>query len=449
MPYRRRVLWTLVILACMVLLLAPALWNGFPLLQYDTGGYLASWYDRHLHISRSVPYGLLLVAGQWSDFWPVLILQSALTAWVLALTMRAHGLGRRPLLLLAVITTLCMFTTLPWLTAILLTDIFAGLSVLALYLLLLREEALTRGERLGLTVLLAISAATHSGTLVMLILLAAAALLVWFFDRKRIPLARLSRSALALAFGATLVLTADFLVTGEFAWTPGGPALSFGRMLQDGIVKRYLDDHCPDPSLKLCPYRAELPHNADDFFWGGGVFDKLGRFEGLNDEMRRIALASLVDYPGLQIKSMITETAKQLVLVDTGAGVVNWIWNTYETIEQHTPAVVPAMKAARQQRAGISFTIINWVQVPVAWLAMALLPFIAGYALRRKGFIGLGELNAVAALAVLANAAVFGVLTTAHNRYGARIAWVAVLAVLLTALQVARDRIPRLAETQP
>ena len=26
-----------------LMLLAPALWNGYPLLQWDTGGYLARW----------------------------------------------------------------------------------------------------------------------------------------------------------------------------------------------------------------------------------------------------------------------------------------------------------------------------------------------------------------------------------------------------------------------
>jgi len=445
MSRRRRALWALVVLACMALLLAPAAWNGFPLLQFDTGGYLAPWYDHDLHINRSVPYGLLLVAGQWSDFWPVLILQSALTIWVLALTLRAHGLGQRPLLFLGVTAVLCLVTTLPWLTAILLTDIFAGLAVLALYLLLLRDEALTRAERIGLTALLTVSSATHSGTLAVLILLLAAAGAMWLIDRTRIPLARLARAALALALGAAMVLAADLLVTGELAWTPGGPALSFGRMLQDGIVKRYLDDHCPDAGLKLCPYRATLPRDADDFFWGGGVFDKLGRFDGLNREMRHIALASLADYPGLQARSMITETAKQLTMVETGAGVVNWIWNTYDTIEHDAPVAVPAMKAARQQRAGISFTAINRLQVPVALTAMALLPFVAAYALRRKGFADLAELNAAAALAVLANAAVFGVLATAHNRYGARVAWIAALAVLLTLVRTIKERAPRLA----
>ncbi len=43
MHARDRALGALASLVCVLLLLAPALWNGFPLLQYDTGGYLARW----------------------------------------------------------------------------------------------------------------------------------------------------------------------------------------------------------------------------------------------------------------------------------------------------------------------------------------------------------------------------------------------------------------------
>src|SRR5512141_1340239 len=164
MANRDRALWALAVILSMALLIAPAVWNGFPLLQYDTGGYLSPWFDGRLHTNRSAPYGLLLVAGKWPDFWPVLIVQSALTIWMLALTLRAHRLGGRPLLLLAIVTILCLLTTLPWLTAILLTDIFAGLGVLALYLLLLRDETLNKRERSGLIVFAAASAATHSAT---------------------------------------------------------------------------------------------------------------------------------------------------------------------------------------------------------------------------------------------------------------------------------------------
>jgi hypothetical protein len=438
---RQRALWAFAVLLSLALLLAPALWNGFALLQYDTGGYLAPWYDGRLHISRSVPYGLLLVAGQWPDFWPVLFVQSALTVWLLALILRAHGLGNRPLLLLAMVAVLCLITTLPWLTAILLTDIFAGLGVLALYLLLLRDDTLNTGERTGLLALVAVSAATHSATLVVLLGLLIVAATVRLVDAARIPSARLARAIAGLLLAGLIVIAANWLVAGQLGWTPGGVALSFGRMLEDGIVKQYLDDHCPDPNLRLCADKGHLPRDADDFFWGEGVFDRLGRFDGFGDEMRRIALASLADYPALQVKSIAGETAKQVAMVETGAGVVNWIWNTYDTIKAEVPAAAPAMLAARQQqRGGISFERINRFQVPVAWLTMALLPFITVLAWRRPGNRDIAEFAATTTLAILGNAVVFGALATAHNRYGARIVWIAALAGLVAAARIMSSR---------
>jgi hypothetical protein len=52
-------------------------------------------------------------------------------------------------------------------------------------------------------------------------------------------------------------------------------------MLQDGIVKKYLDEHCLRARFVLCAYKDELPHDADQWFWDSPIFDKLGRFNGL------------------------------------------------------------------------------------------------------------------------------------------------------------------------
>ena len=82
-------------------------------------------------------------------------------------------------------------------------------------------------------------------------------------------------------------------------------------MLQDGIVKRYLNDRCPDPRLKLCPYRNALLQTADDFLWNYGIFNDLGRFDGLGEEMRFIVLRSMQEYPLQQIK-----TASRRSLID-------------------------------------------------------------------------------------------------------------------------------------
>jgi hypothetical protein len=257
----------------------------------------------------------------------------------------------------------------------------------------------------------------------------------WLFDRARIPLAGLGRAAIALTLGAGLVFAANFVVARQLAWTPGGFSLAFGRMLQDGIVKRYLDDHCPDPTLRLCAYRAQLPRDADEWFWNNDLFNRFGRFAGWGDEMRRIAIGSIVKYPGLQVQTAAIATAKQLISVAVGEGVENTVGHTYAIIEEYTPDVVPAMRAARQQRGEIDFAGVNMIAVPVALLSIMVLPLIVLWTRRRIGWADLGLLATTTATAILINAAVCGVFANPHDRYGARLAWVATFAVLLVPLR--------------
>jgi hypothetical protein len=419
-----------------VLLIAPALWNGFPLLQYDTGGYLARWFEGYLVPSRPGMYGLILLAGAWGNFWPVLIAQAAVTVWVLHLVLRAHGFAR-PWILLGVVTTLSVFTTLPWLSAILLTDILCGLGVLALYLVLARADDLRRAERWGLIALIAVAGATHSATYAVFLALLACAVIWHTQAGSPVTLKRLRNGAIALALGAVMTFAANFAVSGTIAWTPGGAALSFGRMLQDGIVTRYLNDRCPDPRFRLCDYRDELPLDADMFFWGNPIFIKLGRFAGLGREMQTIAIESLTAYPLLQLKSVVLDTGRQIVDVRSGEGVLNSIWHTYAIIERYTPWATPQMKAAHQQRGDISFTAINTLHYPLALLAILALPGIL-IVLRQRRFAAVRDMALMMVLAVLANAAICGVFSNPHDRYGARVVWLASLTVLVAALTALR-----------
>ena len=124
----------------------------------------------------------------------------------------------------------------------------------------------------------------------------------------------------------------------RLAWTPGGFALSFGRMLQDGIVKKYLDEHCPDPRLQLCAYKDQLPQTPTSGSGAATLFDKLGRFAGLGAEMEPIALACLarISRPAAQDR-----THRHRQQLSTCAPAKAWsaaIWHTYAIIERYTPA---------------------------------------------------------------------------------------------------------------
>jgi hypothetical protein len=418
------------------LLLVPAIWNGFPLLQYDTGGYLARWFEGTLEQSRSTVYGLFLSLLAQPDFWLAILVQAALTVWMLGLTLRAFGFGGRPGLLPGVTAVLAVLTTLPWLASILLTDIFAGLAVLGLYLLVFAEDTLRRAERYAVIALVAFSAAAHSATFAVALALVAAAAPVRVIFGIGSP-GGIARGAGALALGALMLVAANYAVAGRVAWTPGGPALVFGRMLQDGIVARYLADRCPDPRLKLCQHRSELPDDADVFFWGQGIFDRLGRFDGLGAEMHIIVMESLRDYPALQAQNALVAAARQLVRVGSGEGVLNTLWHSYAIVEKFVPSATASMREARQQRAGIDFASINRIHEPVALGAMLLLLPVMLLGYRQERFADVSRLAAAVALALLANAVVCGVLANPHDRYGARLAWLAPMVVMLAAARLA------------
>jgi hypothetical protein len=431
-----------------LILLLPALWNRFPLLQYDTGGYLARWFEGTLVPSRSTTYGLFLAAGWPLDFWPIVVLQAGAAIWIIGLMLRTYRFQVHPIGLAAVVATLAATTALPWLASVLLTDIFAGLAVLAFHALVWHGDRIARLERFALVAFIAFAVSSHSATYAVLLALGVAAVIVSWISAKLVPRTGLVSMTFAMVLGAALLLAGNFVVSKRLEWTPGGYGIAFGRMLQDGIVTRYLNDHCPDPRLRLCPYRNQLPLEADEFLWGDSVFDKLGRFAGLGDEMRTIVLGSLRDYPALQVKAALTATASQLVAVGTGEGIVTTLWHTYGTIKRYTPSAVPAMRAARQQHGEIGFAAINEIHVPVAWAAMALLPLIVLLGLWSADFADLGRLAATLALALLGNAACCGIISNPHDRYGSRMVWVAVFAVGLAVWRgfaVARERgmIPR------
>ena len=430
-----------------LLLLLPAIWNRFPILEYDTGGYLARWFEGYLVPSRSTTYGLFVATGWPLDFWPVIVLQALAAVWIVGLLLRVNRFDGHPLALAVVIAALAVTTALPWLSSELLTDIFAGLSVIGFYVLVWHGGRIGKAERVALVLFIAFSASTHSASYAVLLGLGAAALLGSWCSSKLVPRRWLLPMTAALALGAVMLLGANYIVSRTIAWTPGGYGIAFGRMLQDGIVTRYLKDHCPDPRLKLCPYRDQLPLDADSFLWGKSVFNELGRFDGLGDEMRTIVLESLRDYPMLQIRTALRSTVEQLVAVGTGEGVGTTVYHTYGIIDRFTPSAAPAMRAARQQHGEIHFAMINDVHVPVAWAAMALLPALIVLGVWSAEFADLGMLAATIALALLGNAGFCGVISNPHDRYGSRIVWIAAFAVALAAwraVALLRERSPAL-----
>lgn len=420
-------------------LLAPAFWSGFPIVWADTGGYLARPFEHTLELGRSALYGLLLAVGSPLDFWPALALQGLAAAFTILLTLRVYGLRRKPWLALALALALGALTSVPFYASQLMPDIFLPLAVLALHLLTFRRSQLARWQVGVLIALVAIAVAFHMTILVISAGLVAAAALLRALPRRLVleqPGLRLP--AVALCLGVALALASNFLIGGRLAFTPGGVHFVFGRLVQDGIIARYLAEHCPKPTLRLCQYREALPTTADGWLWGwDSPFYKLGGATGFEAEARRIIADTLMRYPGQHLATALRSTAEQLVLVATGEGVHAYdLEHALQTFRRYVPELLPRFAASRQNQDQFGFRAINMVHVPLALVSCALLPIVVlgGY-LRRVDRAAAGLALTVAA-ALLANAAICGMLSNPNPRYQSRIVWLAPLAVLVTTMRM-------------
>ena len=439
--------WVWVIAAAIpLMLLTPAFWNGYPVLQSDTGGYLARWYEGYLVPSRSTVFGLYLHYGEPSYFWLNLAIQALATMWILQLTLRVFGLAK-PWRLFGVSLVLTLTTALPWLASMLLTDIFAGLSVLSLFILVLHGDKISRSEKAALFVFTAFSAATHSATMAVLLGLCCMGWIARPFLRGRIKAAPLVQGMLTVAAGAVMLVSANYALSGQAAWTPGGYSIAFARMLQDGIVTRYLNDHCPTQHFKLCPYRNDLPETADDFLWSREtVFNKLGRFPGMSDEMGYIAVHALTEYPLWQTEEALLATGEQMLEVATGENTDHpTLMHTYGVFREYLQGQLKAVDTARQQKSFLTFGPVNLIHVPVALISTALIFAMLIAALFRRRADDVTLLMATVCLALLGNAAICGIISGAHDRYGSRLVWIATFAVMIAVMK--RSRPPKSSRT--
>ena len=410
----------------------PALYNGFPLVFYDSGGYIARAFEPELVPGRSVAYGYLLWVFELGlAYWPAIFVQSSVVVWLNYVCARVHDLPHGPFSLTATTAGLAIGTGLPWFTAQLMPDVWASVLILALYLLGFRSHRLTRWEEGALTACAIFAMASHMSH----VALAAGLVVVIVAFRCFRCIATVRLPILILVLGISSVPLANWLAAGQFKFTPGGQTFIFGRLVQEGIVARFLADRCPSPEYRLCKFRDRMPTTADDWIWHSeSPFRAIGGWEGGAPEMARMIRESLMAYPVEHLVSAFGSTWEQLIKLGTGDGIDRELWHVRYVLERYQPDLLPAFDAARQQSKGFTFTALNFVHVPLAQAAMVVLTLLGWRLTRHEG--DLAGLTAFILIALVGNAFICGTMSNPHERYQSRVVWLAVLCVILAGQRI-------------
>jgi hypothetical protein len=424
----------------MVTFLAPALWNGFAIVFFDTGGYVGRVLEMTLLPGRSFFYGLFLWVAScgWWSFWGPVLVQSLLTLWVIHLMLRCHDLPAGPLATTIFCVGLGFSTGISWYTSQLMPDVLVPLVVLVLWLLGFRWERLGRKERTGLAAIALLGLLSHMSCMALAIGLAGIILVARFIGSRRgWALSVCSLPPIGVVVASLVFMPMVHLaLMGKATYTPGGPVYIFGRLVQDGIAQRWLAEHCPASGIKMCSLQDRIPRDGNEFLWGkDSPFQDIGGWTGAADaELSYLVKECLKAYPGTVLLTSLRAAARQLVMVETGEGLAEFHGAVREIFTFVLPRTAESFNAAGQQQGRITqslFNALNQVHVPAIYLSMLGLLFVIGWGLHAKR----QDLTGVACftlLALLGNAFICGALSNPFDRYQSRLVWLATLVVGMT-----------------
>ncbi len=442
------------------LFLAVAMWNRFPLVFYDTGGYLAEGLQGAILPERSPVYSLLLAAaGGAFSLWPVVILQAAMTAYLIALTARAEVKGLSLGALIAIGVILMLATGIGWYVGQVEPDCMTALVVLGTYLLLFRSEFLGARQSLLVGTFTGLAVACHPSHLGLMggLLVIAFVLRIVFFPLRpshareratgtspasapRAGEADLVSPKILPALGAfalalVLIFASNFYLTRQIFLSRSASEFVFARLMQDGIVKRLLDDTCPQSGYQLCGHQNQLKTRADAWLWGpDSLFRAEGGFQGEHDEETRIIADSIRRYPLRQLVAATDDSVRQFFTFKTGDGIESQEWVLEPVIKQAAPGELPAYLAAPQQHNRLRFTTLNMIHVTVGMLSLLGLIVLLHDAVKRRHWREL-RLPALVLTALIGNAIVCGTFSNPHDRYQSRLIWLPVLVLILARLK--------------
>jgi len=429
------------------LLLWVAMYNGYPTVFSDTGGYLLTGvFQIALAPYRAPGYAFFTsITSMGASPWFTIAAQAILVVYVLSETCNYLIGSERKFLdrcLLIGVPALAALTSLPWLVSLLMPDLFAGILFLTAFLLVF-SGGLPLARRILLALIVTISIAAHSSLFPIAALFFAAVAIMALAGGQMLglPSARSVMPWLLVPIVAAAFWTSamNYRMGLGFKLSPSRNAFLLGRLFADGLAGDFLRENCPKEHFISCQYLSHLPRTEEEFLFQHPLFSDLKTNE---DEMDAIVRGTIASYPRRFLLSSARQAFLQLGTLRTGDEIRTYgarEWND-SVMQLVYPRDLLTFRRDRQIRGRLLpladalstvHTVVFWISVPACLL----------FAWTRR-FPRINYFLASAIIFLVINAAVCGALAGVFDRYQSRVAWLMpfCLFVYLSGLAVERNR---------
>ncbi len=340
-----------------LLLLAPALFNGFPLVYADTGTYLSSGFHPGVPADRPIGYGLFcrICSANGASLWGVVAAQALIAALVLVHAWQVAA-GRRWGLFLVTMTVLSATTGLGWYTGRLLPDAFTAPAIVSTALLVLAPLRLP--WRIIHAMVVSLACSTHFSHLLIIPATAFLSLAI-----QRALLRERASPAGTMTVLASLALAVGFLLAGNriagHGWvlSRGTPLVLLGRTVDAGAMPGALQRHCPTHHWSLC--EGPAPRDSRELLWGtDSPVTRAGGWDAFLPEAKAMTAVLMADAEvrGALWRTAWRDAARQLAHSGLDELPEPWyrkpVSPPHLAIAQHLPHELPRYLSARQHGAG-------------------------------------------------------------------------------------------------
>lgn len=444
-----------------LLLLMPALWNGFPFIFSDSGTYIDAAIERYIPGDRTVFYSLFLLALHWKiNLWPALLVQAVMCVYLVRLFFTTFSSRFSELDVALTLLALTLLSSLPWFVGQLMPDIFSGLLVLSIAIGVVGQDRLHRRDRLLVVALSAFFITTHLSNLPIAAGTLFAAVLIHACDdagrfKFRAIYTRQNLAMLgAILVAVTLMLGLNVARKNGLTFARTANVMLMAKLMDQGIGIDYLVATCPDRPLPICASlqqlqvmardarqgRRQIGALSDQFLWGGPLAS-LGGMSAVTAYASEINSGAIRMYPVEFIEKCFSGFVAQLAHFDLGDDLIKYDQTSspYSVIKKDFNAeIFNDYLTSRQYLESLDLE--RYILVSNIFLGFCAAGVAIHLVINRSDRNGMFKLSATILVGLASNAFVTGGLSAVHDRYGSRVIWLIPLLGLLIFSGLIRNR---------
>lgn len=384
---------------------------------------------------RSIYYGLFALSTYvLSNFWLMVYVQGICCAFFIKLTVeKIANLDVIKCYLISLI--LSLFSTIGYFNSMLMPDVFSGLIIVSIVLLILFREKLSKYERCAICFIFIFGMIAHSSHIALASLVTALVAISAMLSRNSSPKKGTAFSVVVACIALAVLSEAAFsMATGRILGkAPLRLPFLTAHLVDMGPGTDYLRATCKNDEFAVCQFREKLPVGWVDFMFATepskGVF-ALASPETkrlLSEEQVRFFVAVLLAYPAKVARGLAVDVFEQIISIrmpDFSYGPERWAY--FES--RLPPDLWQAMKGS------VAFANPAFAQILAAFSygsAAIGLAFFARFAAaelkaataRDRRLHTLVLFGLLVCGSVLLNAAACAILASPLDRFQARVTW--------------------------